>query len=54
MFLNDKIPEKEKLAQLREIEVCHSMGDKNKKLGKVLADRIFKMLTSANPNYQIN
>jgi crossover junction endonuclease EME1 len=50
MFLNEKVPEKEKLAQMRDIEVSHSMGDKNKKLGKVLADRIFKVLMSANPN----
>ncbi|TNV77009.1 hypothetical protein FGO68_gene4673 [Halteria grandinella] len=54
MFLDEKVPEKEKLAQLREIEVCTSMGDKNKKLGKVLADRIFKVLMCVNPNLQIN
>ena len=53
-FLNEKMFEKEKLAQLREMVVCHSMGDKNKKLGKVLADRIFKVLMSANPSILIN
>jgi hypothetical protein len=53
MFLDEKVPEKTKLANLREIEVSHSMGDKNKKMGKVLAERIFKVLMSVNPNIQI-
>ena len=42
------------MAQMREIEISHSMGDKSKKLGKVISDRIFKVLMSANPNIQIN
>ena len=50
MFLDSKVPEKDKLAFLRDIEVCTSMGDKNKKFGKVLAERIFKVLMSVNPN----
>lgn len=54
MFLNEKMSEKEKLAMIRDIEVNQTMGDKNKKLGKVLAERVFKMLMSANPNIQLN
>ena len=54
MLLDDKVAEKDKLAQMRDIEISHSMGDKNKKLGKAIADRIFKVMTSANPNIQIN
>jgi hypothetical protein len=54
MFLDPKIAEKDKLASLRDIEVSHSMGDKNKKMGKVLAERIFKVLMSVDPKIQIN
>jgi hypothetical protein len=54
LLLDAKMSEKKKLAHLRDIEVCHSMGDKNKKIGKVLADRLYKVLISADPKYQIN
>jgi hypothetical protein len=54
MLLDPKVTEKDKLAHLRDVEVCTSMGDKNKKMGKALADRIFKMLMSVNPSIQIN
>ena len=49
MLLNDKINEKDKIAKIRDIEVSHSIGDKSKKMGKVLADRIYKTLRSADP-----
>ena len=54
MFLNEKVSEKDKLASLRDIQVSHSMGDKSKKIGKVLAERIYKNLMSVNPNIVIN
>ena len=54
MFLDPKVSEKEKLNHLQAIEVSTSLGDKNKKLGKALAERIFRMLMSVNPSIQIN
>lgn len=37
-----------------EIEVSHSMGEKGKKMGRVLADRIFKVLMSVDPSVMIS
>ena len=54
LFLDPKATEKEKLNHLQGIEVSTSLGDKNKKLGKALAERIFRMLMSVNPSIQIN
>ena len=54
MFLDDKVSEKDKLASLRDIQVNHSMGEKSKKLGKAIAERIYKYLMSVNPNIVIN
>ena len=54
LLCNVRIAEKDKLAQLREIEVSHSIGDKNKKIGKALAERIYKTLISADPKIVVN
>lgn len=54
MFLDPKVPEKEKIAKIRDIEVSHTLGDKSKKIGKVLAEKVFKCLMSVDPKVAIN
>ena len=52
---NPKLPEKQRKLNLMDIEVQSThLGDKAKKIGKVLAERVFFYFMSIDPNIIIN
>lgn len=52
---NPKVPEKQKKQSLMEIEVMSSnIGEKPKKIGKVLADRVYYYFMAIDPKTVIN
>jgi hypothetical protein len=51
---NPQVSEKEKKERLKNIEVQLTIGDKSKKLGKVLSNKIYTMLLAADPSIVIN
>lgn len=52
-FIMGKGSEKEKKERLREIEVQLTIGDKSKKLGKVIANKIYTMMMAVDPSLVI-
>lgn len=54
MLQSRELTEKDKKARMRDIEVQHTIGDKSKKLGKAIADKIYFTLLSVDPNVVIN
>ena len=53
-FLEDKqLTDKDKQKHLADIEVETNLGEKNKKLGKKLAEKIFLIFLAADPSIVI-
>ena len=52
-FVTGKGSEKEKKEKLKEIEVQLTIGDKSKKLGKVIANKLYTMLMAVDPSLVI-
>lgn len=50
-----RVPEKQRKLNLQDIEVASThIGDKSKKIGKVLAERVFHYFMSIDPKVVIN
>jgi len=54
MMTNTQMTEKEKKAKLTEIETAGIGGEKGKKLGKAIADKLYFYFMSIDPNVIIN
>ena len=55
MLVDEKMDKKAKTKMLTEVEVKgNSMGEKSKRMGKVLAERIYQTLKSADPKTLIS